>query len=138
MNKLTIRFDGGCRPTNPGNKYGSYEVTLNGRQISLVSRMELGHGTNNEAEFQILNRALGWVVEQISMAGNTPDDFILELFTDSTIVVNRLTGKYNKCKSEAQKRMAECSSHCLKYMVRFKSFHVQWNSREYNVQRFGH
>ena len=78
MNKLTIRFDGGCRPTNPGNKYGSYEISLNGRQLSLVSRMELGHGTNNEAEFQILNRALGWVVEQIGMAGNTPKDFDLE------------------------------------------------------------
>lgn len=93
MNKITIRFDGGCRPTNPGNKYGSFEASMNGRQVILVSRQEFGRGTNNEAEFDALNAALEWTIKSVLDSDNSPSIFDVEIFSDSTIVVNRINGK---------------------------------------------
>jgi hypothetical protein len=48
--KVEIFFDGGCLG-NPGQKYGSFQVLLDGRPIASRSRVGFGHGTNNEAEF---------------------------------------------------------------------------------------
>jgi ribonuclease HI len=139
INRITIQFDGGCRPTNPGNKYGSYVVLFNGRQVAFVSRLELGLGTSNEAEFQILERALAWTVDAIKDSGNSPSVFSVELFSDSRIVINRLLGnKKGKDKKEAQIRMKQCAAKCLEYLIRFKSFDATWESRWSNVARFGH
>lgn len=138
MNMITITFDGGCRPTNPGNKYGSYEVKLNGKQAALVSRLELGFGTNNEAEFQILEAALAWTANMIVVAGNSMADFDLEVISDSTIVVNRLLGRNTTRKSEPQQRMAKHTANCLSYAIMYKSFKAKWRGREANVMLFGH
>lgn len=138
MNKITIRFDGGCRPTNPGNKYGSFEVSMNGRQVILVSRQEFGWGTNNEAEFDALSTALEWTVKSILDSGNSPSLFDVEIFSDSTIVVNRINGKNTKSKSEPQMRMKNLAVKCLGKLVRFNSFKAAWNSRDNNVEKFGH
>lgn len=138
MNKIMISFDGGCRPTNPGNKYGSYEVSMNGKQLAMVSRMELGFGTNNEAEFEIFESALKWTVENIKAAGNSPSDFLLESFSDSSIVVGRMKLQNSRNKSEPQKRMAACADKCLLYTMLFRGFSINWNGRESNVKKFGH
>lgn len=138
MSKITIRFDGGCKPTNPGNKYGSFEVSLDGRQIALMSRIEFGYGTNNEAEFDAFEAGLKWTVESLKEAGNSPSQFVLEAFSDSTIVVNRINQKNAKINSEPQKRMAEFSNRCLKYCILFRSFKSHWNGRDSNVFKFGH
>ncbi len=138
MNNISIYFDGGCRPTNPGNKYGSYEVILNGRQLHRISELELGRGTNNEAEFEILIEALKWTVDAIRAFGNEPIDFDLELFSDSTVVINRLAGRFSKVKTEPQQRMAARANECLKRLILFRSFKAKWRGRESNVKRFGH
>lgn len=137
MNKITIRFDGGCIP-NPGQKYGSYEVCLNGRQVTLVSRLELGYGTNNEAEFEILEAALRFTVEAVRKSGHEPAEFDLELFSDSTVVVNRLLSRNKTRKKEDQQRMHLRAMNCLKQMILFRSFTVNWNSRWRNLEKFGH
>lgn len=137
MKRITIRFDGGCSP-NPGEKYGSFEVSLDGRQIALVSRMSLGHGTNNEAEFEIFEAALKWTRQSLFEAGNSPAQFDLEAFSDSTIVVNRLTGKNRTEKTSAQKRMSTCMVKCLNLTKTFNSFKIKWNGRINNVRIFGH
>ncbi len=54
---VTVRFDGGCLG-NPGRKYGSYRIEDDWVVIAQESRFELGFGTNNEAEFESLIRAL--------------------------------------------------------------------------------
>lgn len=138
MNKITIRFDGGCRPTNPGNKYGSFEVCFNGRQVILVSRQEFGWGTNNEAEFDAFEAALKWTIKSLTHAGNTADKFSLEAFSDSTILVNRIQRKATSGKSEPQKRMANCCAKCLNYTKTFGQFKITWNGRDENVRTFGH
>ena len=51
--EVEIYFDGGCLG-NPGQKYGSFQVLFDGKQIASRSRAEFGHGTNNEAEFNAL------------------------------------------------------------------------------------
>ena len=138
MNKITIRFDGGCKPTNPGNKYGSYEISMNGKQIVLMSRIELGWGTNNEAEFDIFEEALRWTVHKIILSGNEPKRFILEAYSDSVIVINRLNRIATSGKKEAQRRMANCCGRCLNYTQQFKDFKIIWNKRDANVDLFGH
>jgi ribonuclease HI len=138
MNKITIRFDGGSKPTNPGNKYGSFEVALNGRQVALMSRLQLGWGTNNEAEFEIFEAALKWTVANIKQAGNEPSTFVLEAFSDSTIVVKRLNKEVRSRKKEPALRMAKCAVKCFNYTREFQDFKIHWNGRIENVNRFGH
>src|ERR1017187_2979042 len=93
MQTIAIHFDGGCQPTNPGNKYGSYEVLLDGVSVKTISEHPLGWGTNNEAEFEILIMALEWGFGSLKDWGFDPQDYRLELFSDSTILVNRLNGR---------------------------------------------
>lgn len=138
MNKLTIHFDGGCRPTNPGNKYGSYEVLVNDNPIHKVSVLELGPGTNNEAEFDILIVALDWTLQALEAFGNDPNVFNLNVYTDSMVVFNRLLGRNRKAASEPQRRMSALTHQCLIRAVKFKSFTPHWNGREKNLTRFGH
>lgn len=136
---IIICFDGGCRPKNPGNKYGSFEVNLNGRQVRLESRFELGWGTNNEAEFEALEAALNWTVIELARSGNNPAQFDLMLYSDSTIVVNRMNNGRNwKSKNEPQIRMAERAARCRRFTDQFKSCRAKWNPRDANVARFGH
>jgi ribonuclease HI len=55
--EVEIYFDGGCLG-NPGQKYGSFQVKLDGKEIVKRSRVDFGFGTNNEAEFNALKLAL--------------------------------------------------------------------------------
>src|ERR1700733_505757 len=54
---VVIYFDGGCLG-NPGQKYGSFQILVDGKQVVSRSKVEFGHGTNNEAEFNSLKLAL--------------------------------------------------------------------------------
>lgn len=134
---ITISFDGGCRPTNPGNKYGSYEVALNGKRLCLASQVEFGLGTNNEAEFEALEAGLIWTLNQLEVCGNKPADFSLNIFSDSMIVVHRLANN-KKPKSEPQHRMFNHAKRCLDRIKLFKSVKVHWHRRDNNVALFGH
>jgi ribonuclease HI len=136
--KIIIRFDGGCRPTNPGNKYGSYAVEMDGRQIALVSRVEFGFGTSNEAEFDALEAALKWTAQQLETAGNSTGGFELEMWSDSLVVVNRIAGRNRSKKTEPQQRMNRQAIECLLVIMQFNSFRIFWNGRENNVKLFGH
>lgn len=139
MYALIIKFDGGCRPTNPGNKYGSYQVELpSGEIVHAESRFELGWGTNNEAEFEALRQALNWTLTNLKLEGFEPITYALEIHTDSTILKNRIDGKYALCKTEPQQRMAKLSASCNEYLKHFGAFRVVWEKRDSNVATFGH
>jgi ribonuclease HI len=138
MKTILIHFDGGCRPTNPGNKYGSFEVTLNSQQLFRRNRVELGWGTNNEAEFEMLLMALDWSVNSLIVGGFNLRDFAVVMFTDSIIVSNRISGRNRTCKSEPQQRMFDLSERCLSKIRQFRQFTIHWEGRTENLKRFGH
>lgn len=138
METIEIRFDGGCKPTNPGNKYGSFEVRLHGKRVYLESRKALGWGTNNEAEFEMLLLALDWTRRNLQREGFNPNRYRVEMLTDSTIVRNRVAGHNRTRKSEPQQRMFALASACLDQLKAFCSHRITWNPRGCNVALFGH
>jgi len=135
---VVIYFDGGCLG-NPGQKYGSFQVLLDGKQIAGRNRVDFGHGTNNEAEFNSLKLALDEAVACFRSRGTDLKSLSLLIETDSTIVRNRLVVKnviFKKYPSSI--RMFGLANECLAVMKQFGSFDVVWQGRESNVKRFGH
>lgn len=141
MNTISIYFDGGCSP-NPGNKYGSYQVEFDGQTVLGAHQIQLGYGTNNEAEFESLQLALSDVGEWLELNGFKHCTFSVRIETDSVIVRNRLIRK-NRIHSKpawksASERMFNLAESCLVHLRKFASFAVEWKGRENNVARFGH
>ena len=138
MDQITIYFDGGARPTNPGNKYGSFEVQLEGRTVFKASRIELGYGTSNEAEYDTLNSALKWTHENLMVAGLPMIKYSATVYTDSTVVHGRISSRSTKGKGEAAARMIALSKQCLARLAYFGHWQIVWQGRQGNVDRFGH
>jgi len=138
IHKVEIYFDGGCHG-NPGLKYGSYQVLLDGNQIAGRNRVDFGHGTNNEAEFDALLMALDDLVAHCAKTGLDPSQSVLTVTTDSTILRNRLMVKNKIFKKYPRSAvMFELANRCFGVMKKFGSFEVVWKRREANVERFGH
>jgi len=136
--RLEIFFDGGCLG-NPGKKYGSFMVKLDGREILRRSRAEFGHGTNNEAEFNALKLGLDEAVVWLEAQGLALDSLTLRVETDSMIVRNRLVVKNVVFKKfPSSQRMFALANECLEVMRRFAGFAVEWKGRASNVEKFGH
>jgi ribonuclease HI len=139
---VTIAFDGGCRG-NPGPSYGSFEVRLNGNQILGRNRVEFGPGTRNTAEFQACQQALEELLDWLKEHGRQdPGKYWVQIYTDSTIVRNRLMGRNRIFKKRAwadsSRRMFERAEKALSILRQFGGFKVTWQPRERNVERFGH
>ena len=133
-----IFFDGGCLG-NPGQKYGSFQIKLNGKEIVKRSRVDFGFGTNNEAEFNALKMALDEAVESFQENAIELKSLSLVIETDSTIVRNRLVVKNVVFKKyPSSQRMFALANECLGIMNRFEKFQVIWKGRANNVERFGH
>lgn len=136
--KLTIAFDGGCVP-NPGKKYGSYQVTSSDNDIIISqNRFELGMGTNNEAEFDSLIACLSDLIAWLSSHTYSPSNVSLLILTDSKIVQRRVNGEKRGGKSSGALNMRLLAGKVLVMLHRFKSWSIEWNGRENNVQKFGH
>jgi len=135
---VEIFFDGGCLG-NPGQKYGSFQVLFGGKQIAGRSRVDFGHGTNNEAEFNSLKLALDEAVGWLQSKAVDLKTLTLAVETDSTIVRNRLVAKNVIFKKyPSSQRMFALANECLGIMNQFGKFDVVWKGREKNVERFGH
>ncbi|RJF85816.1 ribonuclease HI family protein [Sphingomonas cavernae] len=93
---LKLYFDGGCRP-NPGEM----ETAVVARGVT-YHRSNLGHGTNNDAEWLALIHALNVALS----LGETE----LELIGDSALVVNQANGVW-KCRS------ADLRTHLTKFEI---------------------
>lgn len=139
--KAVIHFDGGCEP-NPGSKYGSFSILLDDQFNIQKTRFPLGHGTNNEAEFESLIEALNTLFASASKARVHPKEIEVDVFTDSTIVRNWINStkvfKPEKCKDARRVAMGKLAARCVGILSAFRSFRVTWNSREVNVEKFGH
>lgn len=143
--KAVIRFDGGCIG-NPGRMYGSYNVSVSDSGTPFFAldarRFDLGHGTNNVAEFESLIMALMALTKAYSNRAISFRSTSLHVITDSMIVRNRLMGK-NKVSKKPEwaarsKVMFNLASQCLELMRPFESFVVEWEGRAANVEAFGH
>lgn len=136
-----IRFDGGCKP-NPGEKYGSFSVTLDDVFEIRKARFPLGHGTSNEAEFDSLQASL-IELERTCLKSNIEPKLVnLYIFTDSTILRNWIRD-FPRCKPERIKNvrraaMYACSKRCFDLLILFKTYTINWNPRQKNVDNFGH
>ena len=138
MGQVEIFFDGGCLG-NPGQKYGSFQVKLNGQEILKRSRVDFGFGTNNEAEFNALKLALDETVGRFQSKAIELKSLALVIETDSTIVRNRLVVKNVIFKKyPSSQRMFALANECLGIMNQFGKFDVVWKGRANNVERFGH
>lgn len=138
MSKALLRFDGGCRG-NPGAMYGSYRIIIDGNFELSESRFELGHGTNNEAEWESLLKALK---SMCIMPGNLTKMLTVQIITDSMVVKARLSGN-NKIHSKAAWKdrstvMFNYANQCLELLKRFGGFTIEWQPRQENVEAFGH
>ena len=60
------------------------------------------------------------------------------MFTDSTLVANRINGRNRTNKSEPQRRMAALAAKCMAYGQFCRGIAAHWRGREANVARFGH
>jgi ribonuclease HI len=136
--RVEIFFDGGCLG-NPGQKYGSFHVLFDGKQVASRDRVQFGHGTNNEAEFNSLKLALDESVACLQLKGVDPKTLSLAIETDSMIVWNRLVVKNVILKKyPSSQRMFALATACLEVMNRFGKFDVVWKGRANNLERFGH
>ena len=136
--QVEIYFDGGCLG-NPGKKYGSFQVKLEGHEILKRSRVNFGFGTNNEAEFNALKLALEEAVDWFQSHSTELKTLSLIIETDSTIVRNRLVVKNVVFKKyPSSQRMFALANECLAVMNQFGNFQVNWKGRANNVERFGH
>lgn len=129
MKLIKIYFDGGTRPTNPGNGYGSYEIvsdTINHK----ISCREFGSPlSNNQAEYLSLIHALSWLVHQIDDM-----DTHLRIYSDSKLVVMQIQGSW-KVKCIHIKEMVQEARELLGC---FNKWEIYWSPRKNNVERFGH
>lgn len=136
---ITIHFDGGCRPTNPGNRYGSFRVTHLSHPIFQNERIEFGWGTNNEAEFLALLAGLDWSLIWLESWSKKPaKDYRVHMVTDATLVEGRVNGKNKAVKTEAQQRMAAMTEQVMERLRRFGQYQIEWRARANNVAMFGH
>jgi ribonuclease HI len=134
---VELMFDGGCSP-NPGRKYGSFSVSVGGVVVVKELKVDFGFGTNNEAEFNSLYAGLCATVKHIESIGSNPSLCKLTMLTDSTIVANRISGKYRKAKTEPEQRMANLTSQCREIILTFAAHAIKWHQRDNNVREFGH
>lgn len=89
MKKLVINTDGGSR-ANPGKAAAGFVIKDENGQILTSDGRYLGVATNNEAEYGAIKLALEKVLDKF--ADDLP--LVLEIRSDSQLVVNQLSGNY--------------------------------------------
>jgi ribonuclease HI len=126
---IQVIFDGGSRG-NPGRGYGSYQLTVRGRKEA-PKRLEFGENyTSNEAEYDTLIGAL----EAITRRAKDPSRVALEIWGDSQLVINQITGRW-KIK---EARLQERARRVRQLLEQFGSWQASWHGRANSVDALGH
>ena len=86
-------FDGGSRG-NPGQAYGSYQIRRCQGEARKPVRLNLGHGTNNEAEYRTLIQAIEDLLKEFDRDGIDPGAVNLKVYGDSQLVIHQLQGRW--------------------------------------------
>jgi ribonuclease HI len=126
---IKLIFDGGSIG-NPGDGYGSYQLTVEGKAEE-PKRIKFGSNyTNNEAEYDTLIAAL----EAIALRANDPRQIHLDIRGDSQLVIKQITGAW-KIKEPRMKQRAYRVHDLLK---QFGSWRATWHDRSNSVDALGH
>jgi len=124
---MKLYFDGSCKP-NPGGiaRYGFIVTLDNGRPV-FSGDDYLGEGagwTNNRAEWYALGHALRAVVDADMKLES------LEIYGDSQLVINQLTGKWRV----RDKHLARVRSRCMELIGTIGvAWNATWVSRDNNT-----
>jgi ribonuclease HI len=118
----TAYFDGSSIP-NPGTmKIGCYIKDITGKIIYTDTR-NLGHGTNNIAEY----RALIHVLEELVKRGAEK----AQIFGDSQLVVNQINGEY-KVNRKKYKHIGELYDKAMELLSQINTWTLSHVKREHN------
>jgi ribonuclease HI len=129
-----IVFDGGSQG-NPGPGFGSYALTRQQDGKSSLVRLDFGRVmTNNEAEYEALTAALQGLTERIEAAGQSANEFAVEVRGDSALVINQVKGTW-KAKDD---RMRLLRNQARELLRRFKGHRLMLQGREESVRVLGH
>lgn len=126
MTHAILRFDGGCRPRNPGHAAFCSVVKI-GDEDYIIARY-IGIKTNNEAEYYGL--VVGIKYAHFLKATS------IEIISDSQLVVNQVLGKY-RVKDHKLKPLASEAVKLLKSLFP-EAHHIRWEKRTNNKQADSH
>jgi len=118
--EYTLRFDGGCAPTNPGPCSGAYVIIDNKGKIVYQGGEYIDSGTNNYAEYSGLIYGLRKCKEL------NIDNLHIE--GDSLLVISHITKKW-KIRSEYLIPLLEEVNELFKYFSHISLKHIL---REFN------
>ena len=126
----TVVFDGGSLG-NPGQGYGSYEITgpegtVAARQVQFGNEM-----TNNQAEFRAVIAALEDLLERI---GPRAGALSIAVRGDSQLVIRGLTGEWRV----KHPGLLPLHRRAVDLLQRFGNVDLAWHSRRESVRTFGH
>lgn len=126
---ITLVFDGGARG-NPGQGYGSYQLTVRG-QAEPPKRLQFSaQHTNNEAEYDTLIAALEAIVRRAKQSQRVD----LDIRGDSQLVIKQITGVW-KVKDP---RMAERVRRAQALLGQLGRWRATWHDRANSVDALGH
>ena len=126
---ITVNFDGGCEPKNPGGvSTWGYAVYRDGKHIheayGLATKPFDPGATNNMGEYTAALRA----VEYLAANGHTGEE--IEIRGDSQLVVNQVGGSW-KVKAA---NLRPLHAAIRKLLPRFASIRFKWVPREENSE----
>jgi ribonuclease HI len=131
--RVELIFDGGSRG-NPGPAYGSYRIKQGSSRARKPVRLNLGQGTNNEAEYSTLITALKDLLHELGQSGIDPNRVQLKVFGDSQLVIRQLQGEW-KAKDARMRALRDEAQALLKG---FGSVEYVHQSRSHSVAALGH
>jgi ribonuclease HI len=133
MEEFILVFDGGSRG-NPGLCYGSFRLQQKGSKAMPLVRLRLGHGTNNDAEYQTLIAGLNAILEHLKSKELDPGRFLVEIRGDSRLVINQLSRTW-KAKNP---RMRAYRDEAEALLAQFADRQLIHQTRERSVEILGH
>ncbi len=117
LKKAVVNFDGSARP-NPGRMKIGAIIRMNGKEKRISK--EMGWGTNNMAEYLALIEALKKALEMGAEE--------VEIYGDSTLVIEQLRGNYRVRDEKMKKLYAEV----IKLLSKFQNWTANWIPEELN------
>ncbi len=131
--RYVLVFDGGSLG-NPGPAYGTFRIQRGRELLGPPHRLNLGNGTNNEAEYGTLIAGLKTLRASILAAGERTQDIDLEIRGDSLLVVEQLNGRWKVRDS----RMRELHAEAKRWMDAFRRVRLVHQPRRTSVRLLGH
>lgn len=126
---IAVVFDGGSSG-NPGQGYGSYQLTVRGK-AERPKRLQFStQHTNNEAEYDTLIAAL----EAIIRRAKDPKRVDLDIHGDSQLVIKQINGDWKVRDARMQERVRRV--HAL--LSQLGSWRATWHDRANSVKALGH